>query len=83
MPKNARKLRRLNRMTSFKNGISYYTMAKVDIGFPEDKVCCALCPLLETHTRKQCRRTGEYIADDRYIGFYCPLIFEESESEEK
>lgn len=57
-------------------GVKYYTFANVTISFPENKVCCAFCPLLETYARKQCRRTGEYIADDRYIGGMCPLVFE-------
>jgi len=70
-------------MKSFPNGVSYYTKATVEIGFPEDRVCCAFCPMLETYARKQCRRTGEYIADDRYVGYYCPLNFEEMETETK
>lgn len=52
-----------------------YTKRYVDINFtgnPED-VCCARCPLLETYARKQCRRTGEYIMDDRTVGYWCPL----------
>jgi hypothetical protein len=67
-------------MKDFRGGVSYYTMATVDVGFPEDKVCCAFCPMLETYARKQCRRTGEYIADDRYIGYYCPLKFDIEEN---
>lgn len=57
--------------------VTYYTTATVEISFPEDRVCCALCPLMETYARKQCRRTGEYIVDDRTIGYYCPLNFDE------
>lgn len=64
-------------MSAFRSGVRYYTVAKVEIGFPEDKVCCDFCPLLETYARKQCRRTGEYIADSRTIGYDCPLIFKE------
>jgi hypothetical protein len=30
--------------------------------------------LLETYARKQCRKTGEYIIDDRIVGGWCPLI---------
>lgn len=67
---------------AFERGVKYYTMATVEIGFPENRVCCALCPLLETYSRKQCRRTGEMIADDRYLGFYCPLKFEGEENNE-
>ena len=64
-------------MRRFESGVRYYTKATCEIGFPESAVCCAYCPLLETYARKQCRRTGEYIADDRTIGYMCPLKFEE------
>lgn len=57
----------------FDSGVSYYTSFTVEINFPEDKVCCALCPLEETYARKMCRMTGELIADDRYVGYRCPL----------
>ena len=59
------------------NGVTKYTRAVVDIYFPEGHVRCALCPLLETYARKQCRRTGEYILDDRTVGMWCPLAVEE------
>lgn len=68
-------------MKNFKNGVAYYTKATVEVGFPEDRVCCDLCPLLETYARKQCRRTGEYLADTRGIGYYCPLEFKENMEE--
>lgn len=64
-------------MSGIRNGVSFYTTATVVIHFPEDKVCCDFCPLMETYARKQCRRTGEYLADTRAIGYYCPLKFEE------
>ena len=63
-------------MSRFESGIQYYTRAKTDIYFPESRVCCEYCPLLETYSRKQCRRTGEYIADARTIGYNCPLDFD-------
>lgn len=50
-----------------------YTKAIVDINFPEDRVCCQLCPLLQTYSRNQCMRTGELIADTRNRGIWCPL----------
>jgi hypothetical protein len=53
-----------------------YTKGEVEIFFPEDHVCCDLCPLMETYARKQCRRTGEYLLDTRVVGYYCPLKFE-------
>ena len=57
--------------------VLWYTKATADIFFPEGRVCCDLCPLMETYARKQCRRTGEYLADTRNIGGMCPLKFEE------
>lgn len=65
-------------MAAASNGVSRYAAATVTIYFPEDKVCCAMCPLMETYARKQCRRTGFYIADDRTIEPSCPLYFKES-----
>lgn len=51
-----------------------YVKRVVEVYFSGDAVCCARCPLLETYARKQCRRTGEYILDDRVVGGWCPLI---------
>lgn len=56
-----------------KSGVTFYTTMTVDIHFPEDKVCCQYCPLLETYSRDQCRRTGEYILNIHTIGYDCPL----------
>lgn len=50
-----------------------YVKRTVEISFTGD-VCCARCPLMETYSRKQCRKTGEYITDDRTVGGWCPLI---------
>lgn len=66
---------------NFESGIKFYTKTTVEIYFPEDMVCCDFCPLLETYARKQCRRTGEYIANSRTIGYNCPLIFGEKDDE--
>lgn len=62
------------------NQSTHYTHAKVDIFFTGDTVSCALCPLLETYARNMCRRTGEYIADTRGRGYWCPLEVEETET---
>lgn len=60
------------------SGVTWYTKATVKINFPEDHVCCDLCPLLETYARKQCRKTGEYLIDTRNtVGWECPLKFKE------
>lgn len=66
-------------MSRFESGVKYYTKSKVEIFFPENRVCCEYCPLMETYARKQCRRTGEYLADTRTIGYECPLQFEMEE----
>lgn len=50
-----------------------YVKRTVEISFTGD-VCCARCPLMETYSRKQCRKSGEYIVDDRAVGGWCPLI---------
>lgn len=63
------------------SGVLHYTETKVRIYFPEGKVCCDLCPLMETYARKQCRRTGEYLLDSRITGAWCPLEFEEDKDE--
>lgn len=67
-------------MKKFPNGVSYYTKATVDIGFPEDDVCCYRCPLMGVETmsnREYCRRTGEYLPAPRdIVGLNCPLNFE-------
>lgn len=51
-----------------------YVKRTVEITFSGETVCCARCPLLETYSRKQCRKTGEYIVDDRAVGGWCPLV---------
>lgn len=51
-----------------------YTKRTVEINFTGETVCCARCPLLETYAREQCRKTGEYIVDDRVVGGWCPLV---------
>lgn len=64
------------------SGVRRYIMAAASIYFPEDHVCCDLCPLMETYSRKQCRRTGEYLVDTKTIGYECPLQFINEEDEE-
>ena len=59
------------------NSCLFYTRATVDINFPENNVCCGLCPLLETYSRLQYRRTGEYLLDTKGRGMYCPLKLED------
>lgn len=50
-----------------------YTSTSVVINFPKDRVCCQLCPLLQTYSRNQCMRTGELIDDIKGVGGWCPL----------
>lgn len=72
-------------MKQFKNGVSYYTRATVDVYFPEDDRCCYRCPLMGVEIksdREYCRQTGEYLPAPRdIVGFRCPLIFEENNNE--
>ena len=63
------------------NGVARYIRATVDIYFPEGEMACKLCPLLETYSRNQCRRTGEYLMDTRIIGAHCPLEIIDEEEE--
>ena len=60
---------------SVKSGCTEYDEAVVEIYFPKDKACCALCPLLQTYSRNQCMRTGELIPDTHGRGLWCPLKF--------
>lgn len=58
------------------NGTIEYAEATVSIYFEPEHIACTYCPLLETYSRNQCRRTGEYIVDTRFtVGRYCPLRF--------
>ena len=72
-------------MREFRNGVRYYTKATVEIGFPEDDVCCHWCPFLAADyklDREMCRRTGEVLLAPKYtIGRYCPLKFDITEDD--
>lgn len=72
-------------MKDFRSGVSYYTKATLEIGFPEDDLCCWWCPLMGIEmasSREICRRTGEYLAVPKAtVGYNCPLKFEEKENE--
>ena len=46
----------------------------VNVFFAKGEVKCKFCPLLETYSRKQCRRTGEYIVNENIVGYWCPLL---------
>lgn len=63
------------------HGVSEYTVAQTVIYFPKGHENCAHCPLLETYSRDQCRGTGEYLADRRGRGIWCPLVMEERDEE--
>lgn len=67
-----------------RGGCTEYTETTVRIFFTggPEQVKCALCPLLEAYARNQCRLTGEYIADTRGRGYWCPLIIEGQEGTE-
>ena len=42
----------------------------------QDHICCQFCPFFETYSRKQCRLTGEYIANEFARGYWCRLELE-------
>ena len=67
-------------MKDFYGGVSYYTKATAEIGFPEDDVCCHWCPFLSAEyklDRQICRKTGEILLSPKNtIGYLCPLKFE-------
>ena len=66
-------------MKDFSRGVSYYTKGTVDIGFPEDDICCRHCPLMGMELkidRAYCKKTGEYlVAPNFIIGANCPINF--------
>ncbi len=69
-------------MKQFDRGVSYYTKATVEIGFPEDDCCCHWCPLMtrDPNLRDICSKTGEILLAPKHtIGVDCPLIFENKE----
>lgn len=58
--------------------VAEYVRADVSLFFEPGHIACQYCPLPETYSRNQCRRTGEYIIDTRFTtGRYCPLNFTE------
>lgn len=71
-------------MKDFPHGVSYYTMATVEIGFPEEDVCCWWCPMMAVELktdRHYCRKTGEYlVAPKADIGYSCPLKFNKEDN---
>ena len=73
-------------MKDFSRGVSYYTKGSVEIGFPEDDICCRWCPLMGIETkvdRSYCKKTGEYlVAPNFVIGAKCPIKFEDEEDQE-
>ena len=66
-----------------KSSCLHYVEGTATFHFPADCVGCDFCPCLETYARKQCRLTGEYLADTRTIGYMCPLNFKEEENDGK
>lgn len=70
-------------MKDFPRGVSYYTKAAVEIGFPESDVVCHWCPFLAHDyklDRERCNKTGEILVAPKHsIGYYCPLVFQTEE----
>lgn len=67
-------------MRDFSRGVSYYTRGTVEVGFPEDDVCCRWCPLLRVELktdRSYCCKTGEYLVSPSFfVGQLCPIVFD-------
>lgn len=67
--------------------MSYYTFGRVEIGFPEDDICCQHCPLMGVESKTDrwvCRRTGEYLLSPKFhVGTNCPVKFGEASTEEQ
>ena len=72
-------------MKDFSRGVSYYTTATVEVGFPEDDICCYRCLLMTTDygsKRERCSKTGEIlIAPKITIGYDCPLNFHKEDEQ--
>ncbi len=72
-------------MKFFGNGVRYYTKATVEIGFPEDDICCRWCPLMGSEyrpNREICKKTGEILlAPEHTVGEDCPLKFRKDEND--
>lgn len=71
-------------MKSFDKGVSYYTKATAEIGFPEDDICCHWCPLMtrDPNLRDICGKTGEILLAPKHtIGFNCPLNFKKENND--
>lgn len=73
-------------MKDFRNGVRFYTKATVEIGFPEEDICCYRCPLMTTDygsKRERCSKTGEILISPMHsIGFDCPLKFKKENEDE-
>lgn len=73
-------------MRDFPTGVRYYTFGTVEIGFPENDVCCQRCPLMGVEyksNREYCLKTGEYLPAPKHTtGFYCPIIFNDIKENE-
>lgn len=63
----------------FDKGVSFYTYAdlSIQIGFPEDEVCCHWCPFLRHYdslNRDKCAITEDILYSTELRGIHCPLV---------
>lgn len=71
----------------FERGVRWYTHGRlvVDVGFPEDAVCCRYCQYLRADAnavRYKCCVTGDILYSLDMTGDRCPIeIIEEDEHE--
>lgn len=65
--------------------VSYYTKAKctLEVGFPEDRVCCQWCRYLkQERMRSCCQLTDEILVyPEKAVGNLCPMEIVETERE--
>lgn len=66
-------------MKDFSRGVSFYTFGVLEVGFPEDDICCHWCPLLGIEARLErpyCKKTGEILVNTKFgVGTNCPVRF--------
>jgi len=66
-------------------GVKYYRFGKteIEVGFPEEDICCRWCPLLVSYgdpRKYMCYSTKQYVLYPEYqVARDCPLVFQDKE----
>ena len=79
-------MKRKSMINEFEGGVKYYTFGtiKMEIGFPEDKICCRWCRFCrdeKTVDRHWCRLTNDILYNISLRGDKCPIKFKEKNNE--